>query len=68
MPEFKKSFVSGFKYNDLTPHIPWGRQFVNWSRIDSHVDEEMRVFAKKLAGTVLRQKAIELVRSHTVPD
>jgi len=67
MVEFKKSFVAGFKYNELTPQVPWGRQFVNWSKIDKSEDEEMKAFAKQLGSTISRQKAIELVRSQTVP-
>jgi hypothetical protein len=67
MVEFTKSFVAGFKYNDLTPHISWGKQFVAWAKLDSSPDEDVRTFATKLKSQVLRQKAIELVRSHTVP-
>lgn len=67
MVEFKKSFVAEFKYNELTPHISWGKQFASWAKLDSSSDEEVRAFATKLKSQIVRQKAIELVRSHTVP-
>mgnify|MGYP000620803675 CR=1 FL=1 len=66
--EFKKSDVANFRYNELTPHISWGKQFVAWSKIDKSENEELKAFASKLSSTVIRQKAIELVRTHTVPD
>ncbi len=68
MVEFKKSFVAGFKYNELTPHISWGKQFIAWAKLDKSEDEKTKEFVSKLSNTVIRQKQIELVKNHTVPD
>lgn len=66
--QLKKSQVAAFSYNDLTPQISWGKQFVTWSKIDKSEDPEMLAFAKQLGSTLIKQRAIELVRTHTVPD
>lgn len=66
--EFKKSFVSQFHYNDLTPNISWGTQFITWAGLESFPDEDVKEFVKKLKAERMKSKAIELVRSHTVPD
>lgn len=65
--EFKKSDVANFRYNELQPQLSWGKQFVAWFKLDKSEDEQVRAFASKLSTTVIKQKAIELVRSHTVP-
>lgn len=66
--EFTKSFVSQFQYNDLTPHISWGTQFITWAGLDKHPDQPVKDFVKKLKAERMKSKAIELVRSVTVPD
>lgn len=68
MVEFTKSFVSGFRYNEMTPQVSWGIQFSNYAGLRNHESPDVREFDAKLRGTVLRQKAIELVKNHTVPD
>ena len=66
--EFKKSFVSQFKYNDLTPGTSWAEQFIRWARLDNYPDEDVKEFVKKLRAERMRSKAMELVRGVTVPD